>query len=204
VTPNIHYKDREIVGERLELPKGALYWLGPNLTLRNCTLVISVASRWLTLMSGQLIDCTIQAKGELKNKRWARMNFKGCRFKGRFMGNDFGFREDDLDKWRLGGIEDCDFSEARLDACRFYNCDMKTIQLPRWPCFTLLDPVRRAAELARAEWPGGFGPVVIESLAEEEASVVALTYHAPSVAERLDTTAEALRAVLERLPGVVM
>jgi hypothetical protein len=204
VTPNIHYKDREIVGERLELPKGALYWLGPNLTLRNCTLVISVASRWLTLMSGQFIDCTIQAKGELKNLRWARMNFKGCRFKGRFTGNDFGFREDDLDKWRLGAVEDCDFSEARLDACRFYNCDMRTIQLPRWPCFTLLDPVRRATELGRVEWPGRYGRVVIEDLREQEESVVAITDHAPSVAAQLDTTAEELRAVLERLSGVVM
>jgi Pentapeptide repeats (8 copies) len=204
VTPNIHYKDQEIVGERLELPKGPLYWLGPNLTLRDCTLVISVASRWLTLMSGQFIDCSIQAKSELKNKRWARMNFKGCRFKGRFRGNDFGFVEDDLDKWRLGGIENCDFSEAMLDGCRFYNCDMSTIRLPRWPCFTFMDPVRRAAELAREAWPGSFGPVIIEGLSTQEASVVALTYHAPSVAERRGTTAEALRAVLERVPSVVM
>jgi hypothetical protein len=204
VTPNIHYKDREIIGERLELPKGALYWLGPNLTLRDCTLVIGVASRGLTLMSGQFIDCTIQANGELKNKRWARMSFKGCRFQGRFTGNDFGFREDDLDKWRLGGIQNCDFSEARLDGCRFYNCDMRTIQLPRWPCFTLLDPVRRAEELARSKWPGLFGPVIVEGLLEQEESVVAVSYHAPSIAERLDTTAEDLRAVLETLPGVVM
>ena len=204
MTPNIHYKDREIEGERLELPKGALYWLGPNLTLRNCTVVISVASRWLTLMSGQLIDCTIQAKGELKNLRWARIGLRECRFKGRFTGNDFGFREDDLDKWRLGGIENCDFSEARLDGCRFYNCDMSTIRLPRWPCFTFLDPVRRAAELAREAWPGSFGPVIIEGLQGQEASVVALAYHAPSVAERRGTTAEELRAVLERVPGVVM
>jgi hypothetical protein len=155
-------------------------------------------------LSGQLVDCTIQAKSELKNLRWARMGLKGCRFKGRFTGNDFGFREDHIDKWRLGGAVDCDFSEARLDACRFYNCEMSTIQLPRWPCFTLLDPVRRAAELARLEWPGLFGSVVIEGLAEQEESVVALTYHAPTVAERLDTTAEELRAVLEGVSGVVM
>ena len=204
MTPNIHYENREIEGEKLELPKHAIYWLGPNVTLRHCTLVISVATRWLHLLSGQLVDCTIQAKSELKNLRWARMGLMGCRFKGRFTGNDFGFREDSIDKWRLGGVTDCDFSEARLDACRFYNCDMKTIQLPRWPCFTILDPVRRAAELARLEWPGLFGPVVIEGLAEQEASVVALTYHAPTVAERLDTTAEELRTVLERISGVVM
>ena len=204
MTPNVHYENREIEGERLEFPKHAIYWIGPNVTLRRCTLVLSVASRWLHLLSGSLIDCTLQAKGELKNLRWATMNLKGCRFKGHFRGNDFGFMEDDTDTWKLGAVVDCDFSEARLDGCRFYNCDMSTIRLPRWPCFTLLDPVKRAAELAREVWPGRFGPVTIEGLPGQEAAVVALTYHAPSVAERQGTTAEELRAVLERVPGVVM
>jgi hypothetical protein len=204
VTPNIHYENREIEGERLELPKGAIYWLGPNVTLRRCTLVLGVASRWLNLVSGQLIDCTIQAKSELKNSRWTTMGLKGCRFTGRFTGNDFGFREEHFDKWRLGGVEDCDFSEARLDACRFYGCDMRMVQLPRWPCFTLLDPRRRVAELRRVEWPGRFGRVVIDDLVEQEEGMVALAYHAPSVAEQLDTTSEELRVVLEGLAGVVM
>ncbi|WP_434382662.1 hypothetical protein [Melittangium boletus] len=202
--PNIHYKDREIVGERLELAKGPLYWLGPDLTLRDCTVVIRAAARSLTLMSGRFIDCTLQAKGELKGVRWARMHLRGCRFEGRFRGNDFGFIEDELDTWKQGALMDCDFSEALLDGCRFYACDMRTIRLPRWPCFTLLDPVRHAAELARETWPGLFGQVTIEGLSTQDASVVALTYHAPSIAERQETTAEELRAVLERVPWVVM
>jgi hypothetical protein len=204
VTPNIDYEDREIEGERLELPKGSLYWLGPNLTVRDCTVVISVASRGLTLMSGHFIGCTIQAKSELSTLRWARMSLKGCRFKGRFTGNDFGFREDDLDKWRIGGMEDCDFSEARLHGCRFFNCDMSTVRLPRWPCFTFMDPRGHAAELGRREWLGLFGQVVIKGLAEEPEGVVAVTWHAPTIAEKLDTTAEEFRPVLERLPSVVM
>jgi len=204
VTPNIHYKDREIEGERLELSKGALYWLGPNLTLRNCTLVISVASRWLHLLSGHLVDCTIQAKSELTSARWTRMNFKECRFKGRFSGNDFGFREESYDPWRMGGIEGCDFSEARLHGCRFFNCDMSTIQLPRWPCFTFMDPRGHATDLCRYEWPGLFGQVVIKGLAEGPEGVVAETWHAPTIAEKLDTTAEELRGLLERMPCIVM
>jgi hypothetical protein len=204
VTPNIHYEDREIESERVDLPKHAIYWLGPNVTFRRCTLVVSVAGRWLHLMSGRLVDCTIQAKSELTTVRWATMNLKGCRFKGRFTGNDFGFREDDLDKWRIGGIEDCDFSEARLHGCRFFNCDMSTIRLPRWPCFTFMDPREHAEELRRHEWPGLFGQVIIKGLAKEPEGVVAETWHAPTIAEKLDTTAEELRAVMERLPCVVM
>jgi len=62
VTPNIHYENREIEGERLELTDNtAIYWLGPNITLRRCTVVLGVPGRWLSLVSGRLIDCTIQA-----------------------------------------------------------------------------------------------------------------------------------------------
>ena len=52
MTPNIHYEKREIVGERLELEKGPFYWLGPDLTLRDCTVIISAARRALSLFRG--------------------------------------------------------------------------------------------------------------------------------------------------------
>ncbi len=61
-----------IEGERLELKKGPFYWLGPDLTLRDCTIVISAARRALSLVSGQFINCTIQAKGQLKTMPWVR------------------------------------------------------------------------------------------------------------------------------------
>jgi len=203
VTPNIHYKDREIAGERLELTKGPLYWLGPNLTLRDCTVIISAARRSLTLMSGQFINCTIQVKGELKSLGWGPMKLVGCRFKGRFGGNDFGFREDVDERRKLGGIEDCDFSEAHLNGCRFFNCDMSTIRLPRWPCFTIMDPRGHAVEMVRREWPGQVG-ILVEGLAKNPEGTVAETWHAPTVAEKMDTTVEELRAALERAPGIFM
>ncbi len=203
MTPNIHYKDREIVGERLELTKGPLYWLGPNLKLRDCTVIISAARRSVTLMSGQFINCTIQVKGEMKSLGWGPMKLMGCRFKGRFGGNDFGFREDVDERRKLGGIEDCDFSEARLNGCRFFNCDMSTIRLPRWPCFTIMDPRGHAVERVRREWPGQVG-ILIEGLAKNPEGTVAETWHAPTVAEKMDTTVEELRAALERAPGIFM
>ena len=203
MTPNIHFKDREIVGERIELTKGPLYWLGPDLMLRDCTVIISAARHSVTLMSGQLINCTIQVKGEMKALRWAPMTLKGCRFKGRFTGNDFGFREDLDERRKLGGIEDCDFSEARLNGCRFFNCDMSTIRLPRWPCFTFLDARQHAAELGRREWPGSFGSV-IKTVCDPPKGTVASAWHAPTVAEKMDTTVEELRAALETAPGIFM
>jgi hypothetical protein len=203
VTPNIHYENREIEGERLEFPNDAIYWIGPNATLRGCTLVLRVTGRWLHLLSAQLIDCTLHAKSELNALRWSRVKLKGCRFKGRFTGNDFGFREDSIDKWKVGGIEDCDFSEARLHGCRFSNCDMNSLRLPRWPCFTLMDPLAHVVELSRREWPGRFG-ILIQALAKNPEGTVAESWHAPTVAKMLGTTAEELRAALEGQPWVFM
>jgi hypothetical protein len=118
VTPNIHYEKRELVGERLELKRGPIYWLGPDLTLRDCTIIISAAGRSLVPMSGQFINCTIQAKGDLKTVRWAPISLRGGRFTGRFTGNDFGFREDLDERRTLGGIEDCDFSDSTFAILR--------------------------------------------------------------------------------------
>ncbi|MFE8596590.1 pentapeptide repeat-containing protein [Archangium violaceum] len=203
MTPNIHHEKREIIGERFELTKGPIYWLGPDLILRDCTVVISAAGRSLVPMSGQFINCTIQAKGLLKGVAWAPMKLKGCRFKGGFSGNDFGFRADLFDRERAGGVEDCDFSEARLNGCRFFNCDMTTIRLPRWPCFTIMDPRGHAAELCRREWPGQVG-ILFEGLAKNPEGTVAETWHAPTMAEKMDTTVEELRAALETAPGIFM
>ncbi|MFE8595751.1 pentapeptide repeat-containing protein [Archangium violaceum] len=206
MTPNIHYEKREIVGERLELKKGPIYWLGPDLTVRDSTVIISAAGRSLVPMGGQFINCTIQAKGQLMGVVWAQMTFKGCRFKGRFRGNEFGFREAlvDTSRFKPGGLEDCDFSEAELHGVGFNGCDMSTIRLPRWPCFTFVDPVRHAAELRQHSWPGLFGRVTVETACESPEGSIASTWHAPTVAEKMETTVEELRAALETAPGIFM
>ncbi|MET0406551.1 MAG: hypothetical protein ABW123_29305 [Cystobacter sp.] len=89
----IRYENREIQGERLELTdKKASYWLGPNLTLRGCTVVVGVGRQQFVPMWGTLIDCTIEAKRQVEDLWWTRMRFEGCRFKGRYSGVGFGQR----------------------------------------------------------------------------------------------------------------
>jgi hypothetical protein len=202
---NIYYEDREIEDERVEVtdPNG-LYFLGPRLVLRRCTVIIRVPARQLHVCPSRFIDCTIEVKRELKNLAWVEAKLQGCRFKGRMTGCDFGPWTDYSEHWREGFIEDCDFTEARLDGCRFHGCDVRTLRLPRWPCFTILEPVRRARELNRVQWPGRFGPVIVEGLSEEPPSASAVTFHAPSVAERQKTTAEELKSVLEKFDFILL
>ncbi|EPX61365.1 hypothetical protein D187_001148 [Cystobacter fuscus DSM 2262] len=204
---NIVFNDREIENERLELtdPK-ANYILGPNLILRNCTLVLKVSARRLSLKQPRFIDCTFEVKQELKNyQTWVAASLKGCRVKGRLSGCDFGYWPEytSLPWYQHGSIEDCDFSEARLDGCRFMGCDPSTLRFPKWPCFTILDPIRKAPELRRATWPGLVGDVVMEKLHKQPPRTMALTEHAPTLARQLETTPEELKAVIEKFDCIL-
>lgn len=195
----VNLEDRELTNERLELGSGGIYFLGPNLTLRNCTLVLGVSARNLIIPQARLLGCTVIVRRELKNFRWDSARLEGCQFKGRFTGNDFG-------EWPSapgeGSIEDCDFSEAHLDATRFLGCDARTIRFPPWPCFTLFDSVRRARELSALPWPGIVGRIEMQGFERDPPSTVALTYSAVELAKRRGTTPEAIKAVLEKLEGV--
>jgi hypothetical protein len=198
---NIVFKDQEIENERLELTDArANYILGPNLTLRNCTLVLKVSARRLSFKLPRFIDCTFEVKQELKNHQgWVAASLEGCRFKGRLTGCDFGHWPEymSLPWYQNGSIEDCDFTDARLDGCRIMGCDPSTIRFPKWPCFTILDPIGRARELNSVLWPGSFRPVIVEGPYRDHPSTMAVVLYAPALAKRHETTEEAFRTVIE-------
>ncbi|ATB39917.1 hypothetical protein CYFUS_005365 [Cystobacter fuscus] len=201
---NVHYEERVIEGERLELTdKEAIYWLGPNLTLRRCTVVLGVAERQLVPMWGRLIDCTITAKREVADQWLTSMQFEGCRFVGKFTGIGFGQRAGVDRWWEHGGIANCDFSEARLDECVFHSCDMRTIRLPKWPCFTILEPIKHGRELLSVPWPGDFVPVVLEGPLKEQPTTSAVTLYAPAEAKRSRATLEEFKAAVGRFDFIV-
>jgi hypothetical protein len=196
----VNLEEKELENERLELGAGTIYFLGPRLTLRNCALVLRVPARNLIIPEARFLQCTIDVKKELKNFHWEHAILKGCRFTGRLTSNDFG-------RWPYserapGSIEDCDFTEARLDECRFVGCDIHTLKLPSWPCFTLLEPARRSRELSAIAWPGTMG-IAINGFARYPESTAAITYWAPSVAKWAGTTVVEIRTVIERLDGVI-
>ncbi|KFA94302.1 hypothetical protein [Archangium violaceum] len=204
---NIFFENREIEDEQVELAgaEDQLVYFGPNLTLRRCKVVVRVPGSRLIIRQPRLIDCTIEFKQELRNHRgWVSAVLEGCRFKGRMLGCDFGPFPGYSTGGEHGQVENCDFSEARLDACRFHGCDPRTLRMPRWPCFTFVEPSKNAAELSQLEWPGLFGKVVVAGLGAQPASATGLTYHAPSVAKRMGTTPDELRAILEGLDCIIL
>ncbi|HZH14928.1 MAG TPA: hypothetical protein VE057_11295 [Archangium sp.] len=214
IAKKVFFEDKHLENERLELTdKGTLYFLGRNLTLTNCTLVLKVAASNLFIRDVRFINCTFEVKQELKNyQQWIRASLKGCRFKGRLSGCDFGHWPEygNEPEYQLGAIEDCDFSEARLDECRFHGDDPRTLQFPKWPCFTLLEPIRRAAELRNLKWPERFGRSLVslldqspEKRIKHPRSTMALSYYAPAEARRLGITEEAFKAAIENCGFIV-
>jgi hypothetical protein len=195
----VNLEDTRIENERLELGAGSIYFLGPHLILRNCSLVLRVPSRDLLIPEACFIDCSIDVKKELKNFRWEHATLKGCKFTGRLSGHDFG-------RWPTsltapGSIEDCDFTGARLDECRFVGCDVNTVRLPSWPCFTILEPAQRSRELSAIGWPGQMS-IAINGFSDYPETTAAITYWAPAVAKWSGASEEEIHRVLETLEGV--
>jgi hypothetical protein len=195
----VNLEHMTLVQEELEFGSKVILFLGPELTLSDCTLKLGMAARDLIIPQARFVDCEFIFKKPLRNFRWDTARLQGCRFKGHLIGNDFGEWPNAPGK---GSIEDCDFSEARLHGCRFLGCDVNTLRFPPWPCFTIVDPVCRAAELAALPWPGKYGSIIAEGFATAPPSTVAVTYFAPELAKFCETTPEAIRAVIEKLDGV--
>ena len=201
----VFYENKKIENERLELiDKGSLYFLGSNLTLKNCTLILKTSARNLLFEDVEFIDCSIEVKQELKNhSQWVFTSLKGCRFKGKMLGCEFGHWPDYAPGWEHGALESCDFSEVRLHGCRFHGCDPLTLRLPSWPCFTFLDPRRRYRDWLAHPWPGNLGFTIVEALSKEPLSSVAVTWSAALLAKEEGCSVEDLRAVVERCEGIL-
>jgi len=195
---NVIFENETMEDQRLELgDHNFRFYLGPNLILRRCTLVLRVPSDLLHLAGPRFINCAIEVKRQLKEVCWYSAHLKGCRLTGRFFGCDFGhFPNSKVLYEDIGGIEDCDFSAAHLHACRFLGCDASTLKFPRWPYFTLLDPYRRHREFASILWPGEtrFWFTGFDRIPENTAAIV---YSATALAKEAGVSEDRIKALLE-------
>jgi len=201
---NVIFQNETLEDQRLELgDKNLRYYLGPNLVLRRCTLVLRAPSDLLHLCGARFIDCTIEVKRQLKEVVWYEAALKGCRFTGRFFSCDFGHKPNPVIPYRdIGGIEDCDFSAAHLHACRFVGCDANTLRFPKWPYFTLLEPYRRSREFASMPWPREIRDW-FTGFDRYPSTTAAMTYSATTLAKQAGVSEDRIRALLEGHPDIL-
>jgi len=195
------FQHQTIEDEELVFPNDVHNYLGPELVLKRCRLVLRTVARGLTITDATLIDCRIDVKKTLSNcQSWCGAVLSGCTFSGRMSGNDFGH-------WPAqhpgGRIENCDFSAAELDGRRFMGCAADTITYPKWPCFSIVRPYERRREIESFDWPEGMRIWALVA-AESLEITAALTDHAPTLAKRCRCGDDEIRAALVRFGDVVM
>jgi hypothetical protein len=204
--------DRVVTEEELVFPRGPRVYLGHNATFERCRLHFNSRADCVTLARSRFVDCDIYADRPMKKALWTACDVIGCRFHGRFQDNDFGHWPGFWLSGMTGSIADCDFTDAELHFIRFFGCDITSLQLPGWPCFTLVDPRQAFEPIGRMagppEWLAYFDAIHGEMARQEDPCLTAMTYHAPTLAKWLSrkvrVTEADLRAFVEGYSGAVL
>lgn len=152
------FSNQTIENQKIILPNVEMNYLGHNLILKNCEVVIDTSAKGLVVADVQFINSRIVVKKTLNNFRWHSADLIDCSIQGKFVGNDFGSR--DFGIASRGVVQNCDFSLAILDGCRFFDCDVDSLIVPPWPCFALKKP------LDKIEWLREFEGGELAELAE--------------------------------------
>jgi hypothetical protein len=108
-----------------------------------------------------------------------------------------------MDYGHYGTVEDCDFSAAILDACRFINVDIARVRLPTQPHVLVPEPHRVARILDSSDWPSGTR-VWASTLAEELPSVNATVDHMAMSAKRYKVADDVLGEAVRLVGGVFL
>ncbi|MFM2057812.1 MAG: hypothetical protein RLY71_2197 [Pseudomonadota bacterium] len=199
-------RDQHLTGETVVLSESANDCHGlVGCTFSSGTLKLNQkSSRWpIVIVGTTVVDSDVIAVKRQKDDRFFTTRFINCRFHGIFSGIDFGRGHRPELHEDFGTVEDCDFTEAMLDGCRFVNTDVSTLKLPRYEHAVLIEPYKRAADVAPIAWPGHLGQYM-KICTDKPESFKALVIHIPSLARLVKCTEDEVKAALEKFGGVVM
>ena len=105
-----------------------------------------------------------------------------------------------MDKY--GDMVDCDFTEATLDLCRFFNVDIALQKFAHWPQFVIPHDRELVAADSNGSWPGKFAEYLAVA-AQENPALAATTGTAAYFMKRNAITQEELEQALEKIGGVI-
>jgi hypothetical protein len=194
----LSYREKEITGERLALNDREAVYLGPGLRLNKCEIVLDTNRRALTIKDVNFFDCEIIAKKKFSSFQWDKARLQACRFMGIFQSNDFGPW---LETGNNSDVQDCDFSNATMDGCRFLGSTGRSNTLPHWPCFTIFNPRERSTDLVELPWRGPMVHIV-GSFSMYPENTSAVTFHYPSLVKQEPFDEIELRGLLEKAGNV--
>lgn len=192
-------RDKKIENEQIILEKtSGKHQLGHNLILKNCDLILKVVhGRCFIGSTTKFWGGSITAKVRMTQWQADLTELKDVTFYGKYRGCDFGSVQAE------NRISNCDFTSAELDRCRFLNCDMDTIILPKWPHFSILRSRTDYTRINEIHWPSEY-KIIMNRIATSHPAFVAETFFVPQFIKQYGGSEEDLRKGLEELGGVVM
>lgn len=191
-----YIRDQKLAHETVVLSEGECLGLVGSMFVSG-TLRLAQPKYSPVIVQTTVVDSDVIAVRRQKDYRFFKARFVNCRFHGTFSGVDFGRSQSTDVDGDLGGVEDCDFTDATLDGCRFFNVDASTLRFPAWPHVVLHHLGERARDIAAATWPGKLG-AYMRICADQPESVSVSVIHVPSVAKLVLCTEEEVREAFAR------
>ncbi len=172
-------------------------------TLTAGTLKLAQARYGPAILRSTLTGCEVIAEKHQKDYRLFQARFINCRFHGVFSGIDFGRSHTPERDGEFGRVEDCDFTKAILDGCRFFNVDATVLLFPTWPHVVLHQFSKRAQDVAEATWPGKLGQY-LRICADQPESLTVSVIHVPSIAKLVGCSEDEIKVALEGFGGLLV
>lgn len=207
VMPNEPIRGQTLIGDTVVISEKVGDCEGIiNSTLTGGILKLAQAKGWPLLLQSTFIESEVIAVKMQKNCPLLSARFIRCHFKGTFFGVDFGHLENQappFERDEFGRVEHCDFTQARLEGCRFFNTDISTLKFAGWPQVVIPDPHLRAQDVDKVQWPGKLR-MFIEICTDGLTKPSACVDYVPSMVKRLNCTPEEIRTAFEQFGGVLM
>lgn len=195
----MNFKNQHLSQREISITDDEVNVLGPDLVLEGCSILSSCTAEALVIAGLRMKEGAFDQRSPLSNYHFERAHFEGVSFVGSYSGCDFG----DWDSDQKSSIVNCDFTNARLDGCRFLRCKTETIRFPKWPYFTIINPGAARQYVLSQSWPGRVA-TTLGIYTDVDPECVAITGDAERIAKKNKLALSDFRDLLAKIPGILI
>lgn len=192
--------NQSLQGETINIASKEEFDLRNGSVLKDCQITNRATSRNLLFLQSVIEGGIFDTKVRLNELRWLRVKLHGVTFKGKFVGNDFGTKAEIYEN--LGEIRDCDFTEASVHLCRFFNCDIASNKFA--PNHIIIPHnTSVCSSLLTLDWPdeiGYFAEMYTKPINELSFDTIDISL----LAKEKKLTEDQIRQLFGRVEGIVM
>jgi hypothetical protein len=192
-------RERIVRRETIELTNDDYNAIGPGTVLEDCEIIVRAPARDLIINNSKIIGGVWKQKRKLTKKQFSHTHFEDVRFEGSFYDCRFGNHADPS----IAGLKNCDFTAATLSFCEFCNVDTADVKTAAWPTVRFEQAQRLAKLIPSLDAPDDF-KLVLNVMAQRPDSFSMAVDQAGEIGKKSGLDSDAVRAIIEGLPGVVI